>query len=69
MTAATQQQFDAELRAIADALRQVRQQIAFLVHAGDDRVVGRPETRTVLVDGLDVAAALETLAKHLAEPR
>jgi hypothetical protein len=59
----------AELRAVADALRQVRQQVAFLVHAGDGRVVGRPETRTVLVDGLDLAAALEVLARQLAETK
>lgn len=55
-----------EMLALADALRHVREQIAFLVHAQDERITGHPETQTVLGDGLEVAAALEHLAERLA---
>jgi hypothetical protein len=60
---------NAELQAVADALRHVHQQIAFLVHAEDERIAGRAETQTILADGLDVADALERLAVRLADTK
>lgn len=59
----------AEMLAVADALRHVQQQIAFLVHAEDDRVAGHAETQTILAAGLDVADALERLAERLADSK
>jgi hypothetical protein len=55
----------AEMLAVADALRQARAQLCRLVHEGRTAVRGQPATRTVAVEGLDVAAALETLAQRL----
>lgn len=59
--------FSSEMLAVAEALRHIQSQIAFLVHAEDDRVVGHAATQTILADGLDVADALERLAEFLAE--
>jgi hypothetical protein len=59
----------AQLLAAAEALRQVRGQLCRLVHADHAAVAGQPEARLVLVEGLDVAAALETLAGRLGEGR
>ncbi|HEY7154436.1 MAG TPA: hypothetical protein VH575_10800 [Gemmataceae bacterium] len=61
--------FPADMLAVADALRHVQQQIAFLVYAEDDRIAGHAETQTILADGLDVADALERLAELLAETK
>ncbi|HEY7159570.1 MAG TPA: hypothetical protein VH575_36825 [Gemmataceae bacterium] len=57
--------FPVEMRLVADALRHVREQIAFLVHTGDERVAGQDETQTILDDAIAVAAALERLAERL----
>jgi hypothetical protein len=57
--------FPVELLAVADALRQIRQQIDFLVRAEDERVADQDETQTILADAIDVAAALERLAERL----
>jgi hypothetical protein len=61
--------FPADMLAIARALLHVQQQIDFLVHAGDDRVAGHAETRTILADAIDVADALERLAERLNETK
>ena len=61
--------FPADMLAVADALRHVQQQIAFLVYAEDDRVAGRAETQTILADGLAVAEAWERLAERLADTK
>jgi hypothetical protein len=61
--------FPADMLAVADALRHVQQQIAFLVNAGDDRVAGQDETQTILDDGLGMAEALERLAERLADTK
>jgi hypothetical protein len=61
--------FPVEMRLVAEALRHVQQQIAFLVHAGDDRVAGQDETQTILTDAIDVAEALERLAERLADTK
>jgi hypothetical protein len=61
--------FPAEMLAVADALRHVQRQIAFLVHAGDDRVAGQDETQTILADAIDMAEALERLAERLADTK
>ncbi len=56
----------AEMLAVADALRTIRGSLARAVHTDHPAVTGRPEVRTVLVEGLDVAAALEALAQRIA---
>jgi hypothetical protein len=59
----------AEALAVADSLRSVRGQLARLVHE-TDVLLGLPETtRTVLVEGLTVALALEALAGHVEQRR
>jgi hypothetical protein len=59
----------AELLAVADALRSVCSQLCQLVHADHPAVAGQPEARLVLVEGLDVAAALEVIAQRLGASR
>jgi hypothetical protein len=61
--------FPAEMLALAEALRHVHWQIAFLVHAGDDRVAGQEEPQTILGDAIDMAEALERLAERLADTK
>ncbi len=63
----TDNRLAAELLATADALRQVRGQLVRLGFEAHPAVAGTPEARLVLVEGLDVAAALETLAGRLGE--
>lgn len=62
----TMNRIAAEWLAVADALRQVRQQLCRLLHASHPVATHR-EATTVLVSGLDAAMALETLAQHLVE--
>ena len=59
--------FPVEMLAVADALRHVQRQIAFLVYAENDRVAGHAETQTILADAIDMADALERLAERLAD--
>jgi hypothetical protein len=56
----------AELLAVADGLRQVRAAVARLVHSDHAALAGQPATRTLLVEGLDVADALEVIAQRIA---
>lgn len=55
----------AEMLATADSLRSVRNQISLLIHEGH-ALPTWGAVRTVLVEGYDVAQALETLAHQLA---
>jgi hypothetical protein len=57
----------AELLAVADSLRHLRAAVARLVHSDHRALAGQLATRTLLVEGLDVAAALESLAARLGE--
>ena len=61
--------FPADMVAVADSLRHIQRQIAFLVHAEDDRIAGHAETQTLLADAIDVADALECLAERLADTK
>jgi hypothetical protein len=67
MNTPTGQRLAAELLATADALRQCRAAVARLVHADHGALAGQHATRTLLVEGLDVADALEVLAARLGE--
>jgi hypothetical protein len=63
----TTERLAAELLAVGDALRTARVQISRLVHEGN-ALASWNAVRTVMVEGLDVAAALEELAQRFVLP-
>jgi hypothetical protein len=70
MSIAPNARFVQQMLATADALRQVRHQLAFLVHAGDPLAAANgPEISTILTDGLNTAGALEKLASRVGKAK
>jgi hypothetical protein len=59
------QRLAAEWRATADSIRQSRAQLYRLFAADEPPVTSHPQTNIALIDGLNVAIALEALAQAI----